>query len=97
MREVEAKADSQGNCQMRQIDFDKFRTIKMRMASCEHADVKEIIPWHMRASAFVPVGLPISLGLILSPATMGSTILWQWINQTYVAGFNYGNRNASST
>lgn len=80
MQEVEAGMDSKGSCQMKQSDFDKYRAIKMRMASCEHADMKEIIPWHMRVSAFIPTNLPIFLGMVLSPPTMGMTLLWQWLN-----------------
>ena len=50
-----------------------------------------------RTSAFVPVNIPIIGGMLLSAPTMFNTILWQWVNQTYNAGLNYGNRNASST
>ena len=34
--------------------------------------------------------------MLLAPPTPMSTIFWQWINQTYNACLNYGNRNASS-
>jgi hypothetical protein len=35
--------------------------------------------------------------MIITAPTPFNTILWQWINQTYNALLNYGNRNASST
>ena len=66
------------------------------LASSEHSDLKEIIPWHMRSSAFTPTNLPIMLGMILSPPSQKATFFWQWVSQTYNAGFNYGNRNGSS-
>lgn len=50
----------------------------------------------MRLCAFVPMNLPINYGFILAPPTIGNTIFWQWINQSYNACMNYGNRNASS-
>ena len=33
----------------------------------------------------------------MTAPTPFNTILWQWVNQTYNAVMNYGNRNASST
>ena len=66
------------------------------MASSEHQDLKEIIPWSMRSSAFTPVCLPFFLAMVLAPPTQKHTLFWQIVNQTYNAGFNYGNRNGSS-
>lgn len=50
----------------------------------------------MRLSSFLPMNMPISFGFIMAAPTPFNTILWQWINQTYNATLNYGNRNASS-
>lgn len=61
-----------------------------------HPDTGSTIPFFARVSAFVPMNLPIFVGMILSPPSLKATVFWQWINQTYNAGFNYGNRNASS-
>ena len=49
----------------------------------------------MRTSAFVPINLPIIAGMLLTAPTPFNTFLWQWVNQTYNAGLNYGNKNAS--
>jgi hypothetical protein len=46
--------------------------------------------------AFVPTNLPIIFGMLMSAPTPVNTAFWQWLNQTYNAGMNYGNRNASS-
>ena len=32
----------------------------------------------------------------MTAPTPGNIMLWQWVNQTYNAGLNFGNRNASS-
>ena len=80
MRKIEERADSEGNCMMSQDEYQKYRSIKMLMASSEHQDLKEIIPWHMRSSAFIPTNLPIFVGMVLSPPTMAQTFFWQWIN-----------------
>lgn len=69
---------------------------KLVQLSCVHPDTGETIPFFARVSAFIPMNLPIFVGMILSPPTMKATVFWQWVNQTYNAGFNYGNRNASS-
>ena len=51
----------------------------------------------MRCSSVVALQMPIAFGMIMMPPTPVNTIWWQWVNQTYCAVFNYGNRNASST
>lgn len=51
----------------------------------------------MRVSSFLPTNIPIAFGFIIAAPTPFNTIFWQWINQTYNALFNYGNRNATST
>ena len=50
----------------------------------------------MRLSSFVPINIPIAFGMVITAPTPFNTILWQWINQSYNAALNYGNRNASS-
>jgi hypothetical protein len=61
-----------------------------------HPDTNEPIPWPMRTSTFVTTNIPIISGMLLATPTPVNIIFWQWINQTYNAGLNYGNRNASS-
>lgn len=59
-------------------------------------DTGDFIPWPMRMSSFVPMNMPIAFGMLMTSPTPFNTILWQWVNQTYNASMNYGNRNASS-
>ena len=50
----------------------------------------------MRTSTFVPMNVPIIAGMLISAPTAMNVVRWQFVNQTYNAGLNYGNRNASS-
>ena len=43
---------------------------------------------------FMPINLPITAGMLLS-GTGSRQLFWQWVNQSYNAGFNFANRNAS--
>ena len=75
-------------------DLRKKQTL---VASSIHPDTGKPVPWVMRMCAFVPTNLPIIFGMLMMKSTPASTAFWQWLNQTYNAGMNYGNRNASST
>ena len=39
---------------------------------------------------------PILFGVLMTKQTTVNILMFQWLNQTYNAGLNYGNRNASS-
>ncbi|KAL7692113.1 putative tricarboxylate/iron carrier [Plasmopara halstedii] len=71
----------------------KFRQV---YEAAVHPQTGETVPAFFRLSAFVPVNIPICVGMLLATPTLGNTIFWQWVNQSYSAGFNYANRNASS-
>lgn len=66
------------------------------MNSAVSRDTGEIIPHPMRMCSFVPINIPILFGMLIVPPTAMNTIFWQWFNQSFNAGLNYGNRNASS-
>jgi hypothetical protein len=61
-----------------------------------HPDTNQPVAWVMRMCAFVPTNIPIIFGILMTPPTRMNIMFWQWLNQTYNAGMNYGNRNASS-
>ena len=67
------------------------------VSSAVSRDSGEEIPRMMRMCAFVPINVPILFGMLIMPPTTFNTIFWQWFNQSFNAGLNYGNRNASST
>lgn len=58
-------------------------------------DKGELVFKGFRMCGFVPVNIPILCGMLLTKPTMFNTVLWQWINQSYNAGLNYGNKNSS--
>ncbi|KAJ3613381.1 hypothetical protein NHX12_019631, partial [Muraenolepis orangiensis] len=59
-----------------------------------HPDTGEKILMPFRMSGFIPFGTPV-VGLLLPNQTLGSTVFWQWLNQSHNACVNYSNRNAS--
>jgi sideroflexin-5 len=77
-------------------EINYLRRAQVVVSTAIHPDTNEFIPWTMRCSSFLPMNIPISFGFIIAAPTPFNTIFWQWINQTYNASFNYGNRNATS-
>lgn len=69
---------------------------KWLVDSTIHPDTGNIVPAFFRLSAFIPVNIPIMIGMLLSPKTAFSIPFWQAVNQTYNVGFNYFNRNESN-
>ena len=69
----------------------------MILASGMSPDTEEPLMWAGRVSAFVPTNIPIVGAMLMSTPTPANIIFWQWVNQTYNAGLNYSNRNASSS
>lgn len=61
-----------------------------------HSDDGHVINPLLRMSAFLPVNLPITLGMTVFGTTTASQLFWQWMNQSYNAGMNYANRNLSA-
>jgi tricarboxylate carrier len=72
----------------------KARTL---MDAVLHPDTGEPVPAMFRVCAFAPANIPICAGMLMTAPTMGNVLFWQWVNQTYNAGFNYCNRNASGS
>jgi len=90
------RADREGFAEMTEAEFADFKHKKLILTSCLHPDTNEPIMWPARSSSFVTTNIPIITGMLLAAPTPLNTIFWQWINQTYNATLNYGNRNASS-
>jgi tricarboxylate carrier len=79
-----------------QTEIAELRKLQTIVNASIHPDTNKPVPWVMRMCAFVPTNLPIIFGMLMSPPTPFNTMFYQWLNQTYNAGMNYGNRNASS-
>jgi len=96
-KQAEVEAASQGQkVLVSESDIAKFRKMQTIVNASIHPDTNQPVPWVMRMCAFVPTNLPIIFGMLMTPPTPMNTMFWQWLNQTYNAGMNYGNRNASS-
>lgn len=65
--------------------------------SMVHPDTGETIWLPMRRAFFLPSNMPIFLGMLLSPQTVGWITTWQVVNNSYSCFMNYSNRNASSS
>ena len=48
-------------------------------------------------TGFLPAQVPICFGMLLSAPTIRNTILWQIVNQSYLATFNLVNKAPGST
>ncbi|CDW84214.1 sideroflexin [Stylonychia lemnae] len=81
---------------LNKAEFNRLVRAQSIVDSSISKDNGEQIPRFMRMCAFVPVNVPILFGMILSPPSTANTIFWQWFNQSFNAGLNYGNRNSSS-
>lgn len=77
------------------ISDETLWNAKWLVDSTIHPDTGKPIPAFFRLSAFVPVNIPIVIGMLLVPKTSFSIPFWQAVNQTYNVGFNYCNRNES--
>lgn len=93
--EKEAKLTGK-KLQLSEIEIQQLRKKQTVVASSIHPDTQKPIPWVMRMCAFVPTNVPIIFGMLMIKSTPFNTAFFQWLNQTYNAGMNYGNRNASS-
>lgn len=78
--------------------ISELRTADNIVGGAVHPNTNEIIPLHMRLSGFVVFNTPLALIMLF---TRNQSPLFnafmQWVNQTYNACLNYGNRNASSS
>lgn len=79
-----------------QKDYSELVKASYIVNSSTSRDTGEEIPRMMRMCAFLPVNIPILFGMLLSTPSVANTVFWQWFNQSFNAGLNYGNRNASS-
>ena len=72
-------------------DEDLWKARTMRDAIV-HPDTQLPIPAAFRVCAFVPANIPICAGMLMTAPTTFNVLFWQWVNQSYNAGFNYSNR-----
>lgn len=67
----------------------------LALAQSSANDKDELVSRPFRMCGFVPMNVPILFGIVLAPPTLKFTALFQWLNQSYNAGLNFGNKNSS--
>mmetsp|Transcript_33808 Transcript_33808/g.24848 ORF Transcript_33808/g.24848 Transcript_33808/m.24848 type:complete len:132 (-) Transcript_33808:555-950(-) len=75
------------------VELSRARRI---VESAIHPDTQQPIPRVMRMSGFVYFNVPILAIMLFARLSPIQNAGMQILNQTYNAGMNYGNRNASS-
>jgi hypothetical protein len=79
------------------VDPETCREAFFIVKSNLHPDTQQPIFLPFRYSAFVPMNIPIAIGLCLaSPITMKQSCLFQFINQSYNFGVNVCNANSTN-
>jgi hypothetical protein len=92
----EAAKNMGSDVMMAPEEIEKVKYANRIAGSSVHPDTGEIIPIPMRLSGFVTFNGPILLFCLFGSQTPTFNAFMQFVNQTYNAGLNYGNRNASS-
>ena len=82
---------------MKPEEIEKVKQASRIAGGAVHPDTNQIIPFYQRLSGFVVFNGPIVFAVMFTPnQTPLFNAFMQLVNQTYNAGMNYGNRNASS-
>ena len=95
--QMQKKREENGPVMLPANEIKEIRKAQAVVQSAVHPDTGETIPRMMRLCGYAPVSIPTLFGFLLSKPTTFNIIFWQWANQTYSAGVNYANRNASSS
>ncbi|XP_019110101.1 sideroflexin-4 [Larimichthys crocea] len=64
--------------------------------SSVHADSGAALPLIFRPPAFLPISAPLVVASLLPHSRVKPVLFWQFLLQSYSAGFNHANRNSSS-
>ncbi|XP_056291872.1 sideroflexin-4 [Pseudoliparis swirei] len=64
--------------------------------SSVHADSGAVVPLVFRPAALLPMSTPLVVASFLPHSSVRLALFWQFLLQSYCAGFNYANRNSSS-
>ena len=57
-------------------EIKQLRIAPSVISTAINPDTGDFIPWAARMSSFLPLNLPISFGLIITPPTPFNTVLW---------------------
>ncbi|XP_043911915.1 sideroflexin-4 isoform X2 [Protopterus annectens] len=96
--EIRNARDLLSRCDQVSANTDKEKKVKQAWnvsLSSVHPDNGSIIPLLFRPPAFFPAAAPLVLATLLPHTKVFPSFFWQCIFQTYIAGFNLANQNAS--
>ncbi|XP_048407182.2 sideroflexin-4 isoform X2 [Stegostoma tigrinum] len=72
------------------------QALKLSLSSV-HPDTGDVLPTIFRASAFTPLAVPLVVAMLLPHKGMKPALFWQFLFQSYSAGFNLANRNKTTS
>ncbi|XP_020376351.1 sideroflexin-4 [Rhincodon typus] len=72
------------------------QALKLTLSSV-HPDTGDVLPTIFRASAFTPLAVPLVVAMLLPHRGMKPALFWQFLFQSYSAGYNLANRNKTTS
>eukprot|EP01119_Soliformovum_irregulare_P019762 TRINITY_DN6326_c0_g1_i1.p1 TRINITY_DN6326_c0_g1~~TRINITY_DN6326_c0_g1_i1.p1 ORF type:complete len:331 (+),score=70.01 TRINITY_DN6326_c0_g1_i1:130-993(+) len=87
---------SQGSPPVSREEAESLWESKRIVDATIHPMTGEKIPLPFRMSAFVPMNVLITAGLLMPNPSINSVLFWQFVNQSYNIALNHSNRNASN-
>ncbi|XP_072095747.1 sideroflexin-4 isoform X4 [Mobula birostris] len=79
-----------------QVKDEKIKGALKLTLSSVHPDTGSVLPTVFRASAFTPLAAPLILGMLLPHKRMKPALFWQFLFQSYSAGYNLANGNKTA-
>ncbi|XP_056616146.1 sideroflexin-4 [Triplophysa dalaica] len=76
---------------------DKVAEAWLLSLSSVHADTGAVIPPVFRPQVLLPISAPLVVASLIPHKGVKPALFWQFLLQTYCAGFNHANRNATAT
>lgn len=90
-----AKNDINNLAISQNMDSNEFKWKRRIIDNNVHPQTGEVIHPLATMASFLVLNVPICAGMLFTTPTFANQFLWQWINQTYNAIFNYANGNKS--
>ncbi|XP_069756170.1 sideroflexin-4 [Narcine bancroftii] len=78
------------------VKDEKIKAALKLTLSSVHPDTGNVLPTVFRASAFTPFAAPMILAMLLPYRGMKPALFWQFLFQSYCAGYNLANGNKTT-
>ncbi|XP_051771837.1 sideroflexin-4 isoform X2 [Ctenopharyngodon idella] len=93
IEEARTLLQKEGNTQRN----EKVANAWLLSLSSVHADTGAVISPVFRPQGFLPISAPLVIASLIPHKGIKPALFWQFLLQTYCAGFNHSNRNATAT